>query len=149
MEDVSSVQISQLVEFTIQKVKHLESILVLTESQKKALSEDDLDRLNLCIAEKQIKIDSINELDKKFENVYLGLQTKPLKISPVLQAQVAKVQELTEKIRILEKENQIKANTLIEEIKSTLQDVSKGQRGLNAYKKAAMNESFHLIDKKE
>jgi len=147
MEEHQNKMVAQLVELTVIKIKHLEKTLELTHRQGEALEEGSIESLYSYIDKKQEHIDTIKELDKKFELIYTGFEQKPLNIPAALQAHVARVQKLVEEIRESEVENNIQANKVMEEVKQKLQDLNKGKKGFNAYKRASQNQDARFLDK--
>jgi len=147
MEEHQNRLVAQLVEITVIKIKHLEKLLELTHRQGEALIEGSIESLYSYIENKQEHIDAIKELDKRFELIYTGFEQKSLNISAALQTHVARVQKLIEEIRQLEAENNTRANKDIEEVKQKLQDLNKGKKGFNAYKRASQNQDVRIMDK--
>ena len=147
MEEHQNKMVAQLVELTVIKIKHLEKTLELTRRQGEALEEGSIESLYSYIDKKQEHIDTIKELDKKFELIYTGFEQKPLNIPAALQTHVARVQKLVEEIRQSETENNTQANKAIEEVKQKLQDLNKGKKGFNAYKRASQNQDARFLDK--
>jgi len=58
-----------LIQFSEEKYNALERIYKLTCEQTDAIEEEDIDRLNELINKKQIEINTIQSLDKKFEKI--------------------------------------------------------------------------------
>ena len=147
MDEHQNRLVAQLVEITVIKIKHLEKILEFTHGQGEALDEGTIESLYSFIENKQEHIDAIKELDKKFELIYMGFEQKPLNIPAALQTHVVRVQKLVEEIRQSESENNIQANKAMEEVKQKLQDLNKGKKGFNAYKRASQNQDVRFLDK--
>jgi len=147
MEEHQNKMVAQLVELTVIKIKHLEKTLELTRRQGEALEEGSIESLYSYIDKKQEHIDTIKELDKKFELIYTGFEQKLLNIPAALQTHVARVQKLVEEIRESEAENNIQANKVMEEVKQKLQDLNKGKKGFNAYKRASQIQDARFLDK--
>ena len=147
MEEHQNKMVAQLVELTVIKIMHLEKILELTHRQGEALEEGSIESLYSYIDKKQEHIETIKELDKKFELIYTGFEQKLLNIPAALQTHVARVQKLVEEIRESEAENNIQANKVMEEVKQKLQDLNKGKKGFNAYKRASQIQDARFLDK--
>lgn|GEM_PF-1585143 len=134
MDSANSRLVTQLIEITQAKIRHLERVLILTQKQADALKDGGYEVLSILIDEKQTHIDAIKKLDSDFEKIYLEINEKPLVFLPALQDSVSKVQKLVASIQTIEAENNAIAKEAIEETKRKLKNIGTGKKGYNAYR---------------
>lgn len=87
------------------KEKLLNDILEITKAQKKALETSDLDKFELLLAQKQIKIDTINTLHQE---------------QPATKEE--KHEALLKEIIALDKDNKVEFERQFEEVKRNLEN---------------------------
>lgn len=135
---------NELINLLQEKNQHLTQILNYTKLQTKAIDEQNEQKLNEYIEEKQKLIDVIDILDKRFVDNYnllkstIGVNSLDEISNPSIhlknvKSELGKVYNLVEQIMSLEKENSVKLNQQYDDIKSKLREVSGGKKIASAY----------------
>jgi FlgN protein. len=146
----------------MQKKKVLvQDILDLTREQSKVINEDGLDELRKLIDKKQLKIDDMGKLDEEF-NVYFSrlklsqkvtsldeLDMAGVKGAKELKALTSEVVKIITSITEIEKENNDKTSSLLNQFGAGLKKVNQGKRVNNAYTPMQINKPSYFIDKKK
>jgi len=152
------------------KIKHLKDILSITYKQKEVIEKQDIDMLTEYVAEKQKHIDIIDSLDQKFEVIYQNIrdelgyseysneQSQQLirfdegnytgNLYKELRGKIQEAQDIMKNIFELEKENNKKANQIMENLKEKIRAINVGQKSYKAYKNTAPLTDGIYIDKK-
>lgn len=169
MTDINTA-LMDLSSLTDDKIRHLKDIFGITYKQKEVIEKQDIDMLTKYIEEKQKHIDIIDNLDQKFEAIYQGIRDKigfdesnnGLKqqaagldgdnytgnLYKELRGKIQEAQDIMKNIFELEKENNRKANEIMENLKEKIRAINVGQRSYKAYKATSTITDGIYIDKK-
>ena len=154
--------VKYLSDISDEKMKKLDKILVLTEAQSELILNENIEEITKIVEEKQIHINEINSLDKKFE-----LKLKELKelvkiksISEIANLNIKGVGKLKNNIECImnkinnikkvEDKNNIKIREIFKGFGGTLNKISEGKKATVAYTPFRNPESkSYFIDKKK
>lgn len=151
----------RLLEVTAKKRTLMQELLVLTQKQAEVLHEDGLDALQKLVDDKQVRIDAVNKLDEDFD-VYFRRLKSELKVNSLeeakcagiqgakeLQEAVAGVIQIVQQIGVLEKENNTKAQGLLNKFGDEVKRVNIAKKANSAYAPGPIQTSSYFIDKKK
>ena len=154
--------LNHLISVTSHKKQRVQDILNMTKMQAEAIEQKDINLLTGYIREKQRHIDAIDELDAKFteryeQNIKGELASGSFKkrsweerqLYERLQAEISQVQDIISEIYQIEKDNNLKANELMEELKGKIRHIQTGKKGHNAYNRPySYNDGIYIDQKK-
>jgi hypothetical protein len=154
--------IDRLQEVSAKKLALLQDMLLLTMAQAESITEDSVENLEQLIRGKQDKIDAIDKLDEEF-SVYFArlkqelgvtsldeLQTKGIKGVKELKETIGQVMELIREISGVEKQNNDKANHLLDELGGEIRKLQQGKKMNSVYNPGpSMPPPSYFIDKKK
>lgn len=154
--------IERIIEASNKKYNCLQDLVLLTMAQTEAISEDGMDGLKNLINEKQIKIDEINKIDENF-GVYFDLlkrklgisrldeiKTSELKGAKELQLIIGQVMDILKEINELEKRNNEKAKSLLDDLGAKIRQIQEGKKLNNVYNPGSgMRPPAYYVDKKK
>lgn len=161
MEASHEKYMDRLTEILHKKQGFLQEILDLTGSQTTAIDEEDLDKLQKLIEDKQTKIDAIDKLDEEF-NVYFQRLKSTLKINSLaelnavgspkavqLKEATAGILKLIVAIDDIEKVNSEKSKKLLDATGDEIKKLNQGKKVNSAYTPAPLKLPSYFIDKKK
>lgn len=143
------------------KTQHLNGILSFTNLQTKAIEEQDYEKLNQYVEEKQKIIEKINTIDENFTKKMdslkqmlgvkslneINVDSEPLK---QIKGGVHTVLDLINQISLIEKENNVKVKSEFDDIKGKLNEISGGKKIISAYEgKNTVSSGGVFFDKKK
>jgi hypothetical protein len=153
--------IKSMVEVLKEKYKLLMDILQLTGSQTNAINNEEFETLEKLIHDKQIRINCIEPLDKRFNTIFLELKTelniesmeqlnnKNIQGIKALKEATSKVIEIIAEISVIEKQNNEIMLKLMEKSKKEIKNITNGKKALSAYTPHPLNSPSYYIDKKK
>jgi hypothetical protein len=154
--------LSKLIKYSQEKFDKLQEIKQLTGMQKDAIDEEDINKLNNLVAQKQKIIDYIDWCDSSFQKEleqmkeHLGIKNLAElkekvdeKDDETLVGIIKGIVTTIEEIQDMEKENHAKLLSSMEQIKERLKRVRKGKKGLGGYNRNAVTVYGSFIDKKK
>lgn len=162
------VKIEELVDYLIRvsegKLQLVKKLLELTIQQRdalKAVEDDDIDILNNLIQGKQETMNKIDILDQEFLGKFIkvkeilgienfaDLKEEPIAGVKILKEKIQEIMVVTEEISSVDKENTMKAQENLDEIKKQLKLVKIGKKTNHGYGKKFTENTSILIDKKK
>jgi len=149
-----------LINILQEKKTLLEEICLFTEKQADVITEDGLDDLKKLIDEKQQRIDKLKELDIDFvealddlkKNVGIESLEEPaaanIPWAGILRQKTVELVNLIEKISLIEKANNKKANDLLKSFGDQIKRINCGKKVSFAYVPKPYSQPSYFIDKK-
>ncbi len=137
--------ISELINISKDKKKHLINILKLTKKQSEAIQNDKIEDVQNYIVDKQKEIDIIDKSDNDFVNNYNKLKnvlniTKLQEIDKelhpeikLLKSEIQEINELLNKIFSIEFNNNENMKKSFNEVKTKLKQIRKGKKATLGY----------------
>ncbi len=150
-----------MVDILRKKYKLLTDILHLTGSQTNAINNEEFETLEKLIHDKQVRINCIEPLDKRFNTIFLELKTKlniesmeQLKNKNIngikdLKEATSRILEIIAEISVLEKQNNGIMLKLMEKNMNEIKNIAQGKKALSAYTSYSFNSPSYYIDKKK
>ena len=147
MRAVAQDRVKQLVKITEQKKSLFNQILNVTENIAGSIIDEDVEKLNSHISEKQKIIDKINTLDEEYKinfetiksdygiNLLDELKEIHAHEALIIQHTVKDIVDLAKKIDILDKENNKKAQSLMGKFSEELKRINSTKKMSSAYNK--------------
>jgi len=129
MEDL----LRKLMKISEEKSLHLKNILKITQEQNEAIVNEDMDKLDRYISNKQKEIDIINQLDSIYTENYNIFNLNPLKDNKALQDINEEISRYLRLIAELDKENNKEMTVRFTEVKSKLKQVRQGKKMNSGY----------------
>ncbi|HHW32025.1 MAG TPA: flagellar protein FlgN [Clostridiaceae bacterium] len=127
------------------KKELLYGILILTEKISKGIEDEDVEKINSYIGEKQELIDQINILDKEYRTCFGNIkpvqviegfnklqQVSNQEIQNLCQS-IKQITELLKKIESIEKINSINAQSLLNKFSEEIKTINKAKKASLAY----------------
>ncbi len=151
--------IEQLISISNRKLNLLNDMLKYTEEQKNAIDKEDIENIDLIINKKDKLIEEIDSLDLQFltkfsqikkENNIENIDELDIREYPNLKELKNVVKEISSTLMalfLLDKENNALMKKGLENVKSNLSKVKKGQKAYKGYTKTVNNSI--LIDEKK
>lgn len=137
--------LSTLIEISRAKKECLREMLMITEEQGKIIELQDIEQLNKLIDEKQKRIDEINSMDDRFEDLFSTMKTQ-LGLKDVgelltagneglkeLKGEISEIKTIVEDIKLRETQNFLMLNQKKKEVSKKLKDVKNNKAALNKY----------------
>ena len=153
--------VMRMLEVSRKKLGFLKEILELTRQQYQVITEETTDALDALIREKQKSIDAIHPLDEEFKVYHERLKFE-MKIKSLeelsgtriqgleeLQQCVGSVMQTMKEISVLEKQNQGKANQVLDELGREIRKLNQGKKVNNLYAPVNLQPTAYYIDKKK
>ncbi|HZJ58560.1 MAG TPA: flagellar export chaperone FlgN [Clostridia bacterium] len=154
--------LKELIVITSDKRHRLYSLLKMTQMQRTAIEEMDLDLLAKYLGEKQRHIDAIDALDVRFTEIYgsdikagladggLGQNDPNVRgLYAQLQTLISDVQEIIKAIHSQEESNNTKAQEAMEDLKQKIGHIQTGKKGHSAYTQTHDISEGMFIDQKK
>lgn len=153
--------ISRLNEILVKKQGLLEEIFDFTRQQKEALSEDNMNEMEILLAKKQVRMDAVDKLDQQFMVYMQGLKrtagVKSLDELPAgqipgaaeLKQNTARVLELLREIKTVDDENTAFAHKKMADIKGKMVKSNNFKKVSAAYFGAGHGMVNSYFDKKK
>jgi len=129
MEDL----LRKLMKISEEKSLHLKNILKITQEQNEAIINEDMDKLDRLLGEKQKEIDIINQLDSIYTENYNIFKLNPLEDNKALQDINEEISRYLRLIAELDKENNKEMTVRFTEVKSKLKQVRQGKKMNSGY----------------
>lgn len=152
--------VARMLEASRKKQELLLEILEFTQQQCEVISEETTDQLDALLNEKQKRIDAVNGLDEEFKVYYERLKYE-MKVKSLEELHAGSIDGLRElqqcvggmlrtmnEISALEKQNQTKANQVLEEIGREIRKLNQGKKANNLYSPVNLQPTAYFIDKK-
>lgn len=123
----------------------LYGILVLTEKISQGIADEDVEKINIYVDEKQKLIDQINVLDQEYRTYFGsikleqvidcldGLQEVPNQEVLALHEIIKQISELLKKIDSIEKINNLSAQSLLNKFSEDIKVINNAKRASLAY----------------
>ncbi|NLO83175.1 MAG: hypothetical protein GX094_08990 [Clostridiales bacterium] len=162
---VDECDLSRALALARSKRKRLEEILNITRKQAEVLSADKAEQLLAYIGDKQRLIEEIDALDRQFMDIFAQIREqlssneydakraddnfKENDLYLQLLDMMDEQKELLKTIYELEQENQKRAISAIEGVKTKLSGINMARRGYKAYKQPNRQIEGIFIDKRE
>ncbi|WP_130805955.1 flagellar protein FlgN [Senegalia massiliensis] len=138
----------------------LEDFFKLTIVQKKLIENNDIDKLNRIINNKENLIEKINGLDVKFLEIYNNIKEiegiDDLSQLSIDKSYLVKLKELTSKceklmksIKAQDDENNTMIKSEFEDIKKNLREIKRGKTTTNKYYNKMPSSGGYFIDSKK
>lgn len=153
--------VERLLQISNEKYGVVKDIHLITCKQTGTIIEDGVESLQQLIMLKQEKLDKINLLDEEF-NVCFQRLKQELKVNNLnelkdaniagikdLKNIIAKIMESIKEISSIEKQNNIKAKNLLNEIGNEIRKISDGKKFNAAYNPTPIRTRSFFIDKKK
>jgi hypothetical protein len=162
---MEAADLSELIRYSRYKLDRLKRLSELTQRQRTAIAQQDIEMLNKLVALKQQVIDDIDRYDSSFEQQLkrLGAQfgTTGLTITGlaeradacgsggVLPGIVCEIMEQIEVIRRIEEQNHQRLLKAMERAEADLRKIKDGRRGLRGYRNLERSPYGSFIDSKK
>lgn len=140
------------------KRKFIREILKLTKSQATLIQQSEIEQLNDSIEKKQKFIDSINKLDRKFNN-YIDNIKKILGVNHLndikikgfkeIQLIIADITNLMEEISRIEINNKSKAEELYNSLGKEIRKINQTKKINTAYRPGYKKSPSYFMDRKK
>lgn len=154
--------VQRLTESLRRKMKLLNELFSFTQNQTDAINREDVESLNNLIKDKQKRLDEIDKIDEEF-NVYFLRLKQTLKVSNLdeikdqdikgikeLQGIIGNVMAKIKEISIQEKQNNIKAQNLLNSIGNEIKKMNLGKKADSGYNPPPIAQPpAYFIDKKK
>lgn len=154
--------VQRVIEASNKKYSCLQELILLTREQTEAISEESMDGLEKLIGKKQVKIDEINKVDQDF-GVYVDLLKQKLGVSKLdeikspglkglkeLKQITGQIMELLNEINALEKQNNEKAKSVLDDLGAKIRQIREGKKLNNVYNTGAgIIPPAYFVDKKK
>lgn len=154
--------IQRVIEASNKKYSCLQELILLTRAQTEAISEEGMEGLEKLIGEKQVKIDEIDKVDRDF-GVYVDLLKQTLGVSKLdeiknpglkglkeLKQITGQIMELLNEINALERQNNEKAKSLLDDLGAKIRQIREGKKLNNLYNTGAgIIPPAYFVDKKK
>lgn len=151
--------IEELIDISRKKLELLNSMLEVTQEQKKSIDEENMEKVELFINTKDRLMEDVDKLDVEFLTKFSQIKKKN-NVDDIDELDVErypKLKDLKEVVKdisstlmaisMLDKENNAVMRKKLESVKSNLRKVKKGQKAYKGYNKTIDNNIF--IDEKK
>lgn len=153
-------KIVRLTELLDYKKILLDDFYKLTIVQKKLIENDDIDKLNRIIKNKEELISKINLLDKDFLEIYNELKEenniRSLSELDIDKVYLARLKEITNRcdslmqdIKVQDESNNSMMENNFEDVKTKLREIKRGKTTTNKYYNKSQNTDGYFIDSKK
>lgn len=162
MDSNPEVYIERMLEISEKKRTLLESMLSLTLSQAKVITEEGIQDLKVLVNAKQEKINEIDRIDENFD-VYFRRLKQILKVKSLdemngagikgikqLQECIKKIMAIMKDISTIESENNLKTQNLLNKLGTGINTINHGKKAAIAYTPGYNYQTkSHYFDKKK
>ena len=143
------------------KLEKMNRIFEITELQRKDLESNDGEDLNNLLELRQAAMNEVDEIDKKFLSGFSelkevlnvkdlsGVSAAEYPVIANLKTKISEINDLTNKILVTEKENELLIAEKIESVQREISLVRKGKQGIKAYGTKIQSNDGYYIDKKK
>ncbi|MGO1368451.1 flagellar protein FlgN [Senegalia sp. (in: firmicutes)] len=153
-------KIVRLIELLDDKKILLDDFYKLSIVQKKLIENDDIDKLNRIIKNKEELISKINLLDKDFLEIYNELKEenniRSLSELDIDKIYLARLKEITNRcdslmqdIKVQDESNNSMMENNFEDVKTKLREIKRGKTTTNKYYNKSQNTDGYFIDSKK
>ncbi|MGO1371864.1 MAG: flagellar protein FlgN [Senegalia sp. (in: firmicutes)] len=153
-------KIVRLIELLDDKKILLDDFYKLSIVQKKLIENDDIDKLNRIIKNKEELISKINLLDKDFLEIYNELKEenniRSLSELDIDKVYLARLKEITNRcdslmqdIKVQDESNNSMMENNFEDVKTKLREIKRGKTTTNKYYNKSQNTDGYFIDSKK
>lgn len=159
--DILNSTMTELLGLIDRKRQLFDDIMEITQKQKKDIEENAADTIEELVAQKQLVIDSVDEIDKSFAEKF-ALLKKHLNVNsldevdftkyPILKILKLKVEEImsmARKIVEIEEVNKEKLAAIMKELEAEMKRLSVGKKSIKAYEPTIISSDGIYIDKKK
>lgn len=160
MDNVNST-VTELISLIDRKRQLFDSIMEITQEQKKDIEENGANSIEELVNRKQTVIDSVDAIDKSFTGV-LDLLKKQLNVGSleevdfakypalkILKLKVEGIMSLAQNIMKIEESNKEKLSLLMNALKKEMKQMSIGKKSVKAYETPIISNDGVYIDKKK
>lgn len=112
-----------------EKKELLNEMLLLTEDQSRFIKDEDVKELEVVLVKKDLVIDKINEIDSKLRSFKFKEEID----DKVLSDELLKINEILQKIKTLDDENNKNLSKAMTDMKDGLKEVRQGMRAMQNY----------------
>lgn len=112
-----------------EKKELLNEMLLLTEDQSRFIKDEDVKELEVVLVKKDLVIDKINEIDSKLRS----FKFKEDIDNRILSDELLKINEILQKIKTLDDENNKNLSKAMTDMKDGLKEVRQGMRAMQNY----------------
>lgn len=139
----------------------MNKIFEITELQRKDIESTDGEDLNNLLELRQAAMNEVDEIDKKFLSGFSelkeildvkdlgGLSASEYPVIGNLKTKISEINDLTNKILVTEKENELLIAEKMESVQKEISLVGKGKQGVKAYGTKIQSNDGYYIDKKK
>jgi hypothetical protein len=151
-----------LSEILTKKLRLLQNIQSITEEQKKIIVDEDIDKLNKLIQKKQKIINLIDNIDIKFNDMFLelkrinnienlnDLESPDIGTIKELKSKISNIKKITNDIILSEKENNSNAKMLLSNLSIKIKKIKSAKKTNSAYNYGnSIKQPSYFIDKKK
>lgn len=166
MEIIPENNFKPLNDMLLKKKSLLLGIKELTLAQTNAITDSELERLNVLIKEKQQRIDEIDLIDEEFSKCFLKIKSQfgisgidELDLPAVgkeaygeakqLKSLTSEIMDIIRDISETEKINSQKSKSLLEHFQNEIRKINQGKKANNAYMPKYSGTPSYFVDKKK